>query len=248
MREEFSRLLAKNIPKNQPTIAMILAAGRGMRMRPLTDQTPKPLLQVAGKSLIAWQIERLVAAGIRNIVINHAYLGEQIVQALGDGAAWGAQIRYSAESPEAALETGGGIRYALPFLGEQPFLVVNADIWSEIDYRTLTLPVGAKAHLIMVPNPCQHPEGDFHLTPYGAVTTEGNPRYTFSGVAVYQPALFRELPMGSYPLAPILRQAADAGQVTGTYYAGYWSDIGTPQRLEALRHRVEKVQNCALAE
>lgn len=233
------------MPKSQPTTAMILAAGRGTRMRPLTDRIPKPLLRVAGKSLIEWQIERLVAAGIHNIVINHAYLGEQIEQTLGNGVTWGAQIHYSAESSEDALETGGGIRQALPLLGEQPFLVINADIWSEIDYRALILPAGAQAHLVMVPNPHQHPEGDFYLTPYGSIATEGNPRYTFSGIGVYQPELFRELPVGSYPLAPILRQAADAGQVTGTYYTGYWSDIGTPQRLEALRRKVEKVPNLA---
>lgn len=223
---------------NKPHTAMILAAGRGTRMRSLTQDTPKPLLKVAGKPLIVWQIQRLVAAGIQQIVINHAYLGEQIVAALGDGTTWGAQIRYSAEPPEAALDTGGGIRQALPLLGEQPFLVVNADVWCTLNYAELALPTNSLAHLVLVPNPAQHPQGDFHLTPEGRVMTQNTPRDTYSGISVLHPDLFQTLSASAFPLAPLLRQAADARHVTGQLYTGQWSDIGTPERLATLRSSI----------
>ena len=226
-----------------PQTAMILAAGRGTRMRSLTQHTPKPLLTVADKPLIVWQIQRLVAAGIRHIVINHAYLGEQIVAALGDGSTWGAQITYSAEPSAASFDTGGGIRHALPLLGAQPFLVVNADVWCTLDYAELTLPAGASAHMVLVPNPEQHPEGDFHLTSDGRVLTQGKPRYTYSGIGVYHPNLFQSKSATAFPLAPVLRQAADAGQITGQLYAGQWSDIGTPERLATLCHSIEQAHH-----
>ncbi len=217
-----------------PHTAMILAAGRGTRMRPLTDQTPKPLLIAGDRPLIVWQIARLAAADIRQIVINHAWLGEQIVHTLGDGTQWGVQIRYSAEPPAAGLETGGGIRQALPLLDEQPFLVINADIWCDLALHQLSLPTGDLAHLVLVPNPAHHPDGDFHLNPDGRVTNQTS-RQTYSGIGVYHPDLFRDLPVGTCPLAPILRRAVAADRVSGTSYTGDWMDIGTPERLATLR-------------
>ncbi len=218
-----------------PQTAMILAAGRGQRMQPLTEHTPKPLLPVGNKPLITWQIERIATAGIRQIVINHAWLGDQLIQTLGDGARWGVQIRYSAEPPETGLETGGGIRQALPLLGDQPFLVLNADVWCDLPLNQLGLPAGDLAHLVLVPNPTHHPEGDFHLDPSGRVTKQTKPRYTYSGIGVYHPDLFHDLPAGTYPLAPILRQTITTGKLSGRCYTGDWFDIGTPQRLATLR-------------
>lgn len=210
---------------------MILAAGRGERMRPLTDHTPKPLLPVAGKPLIVWHIERLAAAGIRQLVINHAHLGEQLEQALGDGTHWGVRIRYSAEGEGRALETGGGIYKALPLLGASPFLVVNGDIWCDIDYAGLVLADDLLAHLVLVDNPAHNPGGDFHLDPHGRVHATGAPRLTFSGVGVYAPALFDGCRPGAFPLAPLLRQAMTAGLVSGQHHRGRWVDVGTPERL-----------------
>ena len=221
-----------------PHTAMILAAGRGTRMQPLTEQTPKPLLKAGDKPLIVWQITRLAAAGIRRIVINHAWLGEQIVQTLGDGTQWDVQIQYSAESPDARLETGGGIRQALPLLGDQPFLVVNADIWCDLTLNQLSLPTDNLAHVVLVPNPEHHPDGDFHLTPDGRVTNQSIPRYTYSGIGIYHPNLFCNLPVDTYPLAPILHQAAELGKISGICYTGHWMDIGTPQRLTTLRQQL----------
>ncbi|MEM6405309.1 MAG: N-acetylmuramate alpha-1-phosphate uridylyltransferase MurU [Pseudomonadota bacterium] len=226
------------MPRVHPRTAMILAAGRGTRMRSLTAHTPKPLLMVGDRSLIEWQITRLVAAKIRRIVINHAWLGEQIVRALGDGTRWGVQITYSAEPPAAGLETGGGIRQALPLLGDQPFLVVNADVWFDLALGQLSLPAGDLAHLILVPNPTHHPHGDFHLTSDGRVTCQSSPMLTYSGIGVYHHDLFRNLPTGTYPLAPILQQAAETGTLSGTLYTGNWMDIGTPERLTKLRQRL----------
>ncbi|RDH86665.1 MAG: mannose-1-phosphate guanylyltransferase [endosymbiont of Escarpia spicata] len=211
--------------------AMILAAGRGERMRPLTDHTPKPLLPVAGKPLIEYHIEALAGAGIRELVINHAHLGKQIEAALGDGSRWGVTIHYSAESP--ALETGGGIFRALPLLGEAPFLVVNGDVWCEIDFAGLVLPPGRLAHLVMVPNPSHHPAGDFSLEG-DALVDVGSGRLTFSGIGLYAPALFTGCDSGAFPLGPLLRSAMAAGEVSGEAFFGRWSDVGTPQRLAAL--------------
>jgi len=218
---------------------MILAAGRGERMRPLTDHTPKPLLPVGGKPLIVWHIERLVAAGIRELVINHAHLGRQIEQALGDGERWGACIRYSAEGEGQALETGGGIMRALPMLGEAPFLVVNGDVWCDFDPARLWLGPGLLAHLLMVDNPPHNPGGDFRLHD-GLLTAIGEPRLTFSGIGVYHPELFRGCRSGAFPLAPLLRQAMADGQVSGHHHRGEWYDIGTPQRLADLDRRLHR--------
>lgn len=212
---------------------MILAAGRGERMRPLTDHTPKPLLPVAGKPLITWHIERLARAGIRDLVINHAHLGHLIEQALGDGANWGVRIRYSPEGEGRALETGGGIFRALPLLGGGPFLVINADVWCDREFDRLTLAAGDLAHLVMVDNPAHHPDGDFHLA-QGRLHAEGEPRLTFSGIGVYDPALFAGCEPGVFPLAPLLRAAMQAGRVSGEHYQGRWTDVGTAQRLAEL--------------
>jgi len=212
--------------------AMILAAGRGERMRPLTDRTPKPLLEVAGKSLVEYHIEALRDAGFRELVINHAWLGEQIVQRLGDGARFGVEILYSPE-PEGALETGGGIHNALPLLGNEAFLVVNSDIWTDYPYASLNHPPEQLVHLVLIDNPPQHKQGDFSLD-NGRVSDGGEAALTFSGIGLYRPELFSGHAPGAFPLAPLLREAMRAGQVTGEYYAGGWTDVGTPQRLAAL--------------
>jgi MurNAc alpha-1-phosphate uridylyltransferase len=218
-------------------IAMILAAGRGERMRPLSDHTPKALLCAGGKPLIHYHIERLAAAGIREIVINHAHLGRQIEHALKDGQRWGVNILYSAESP--ALETGGGIFRALPLLGPNPFIVINGDIWTDYDFGQLGLPSGKLAHLVLVDNPAHHRGGDFGLKA-GQVTAAGGPRYTFSGIGVYHPDLFTGCTAGAFPLAPLLRDAITRSRVSGEHYAGIWRDIGTPERLQALEHMLRR--------
>lgn len=219
--------------------AMILAAGRGERMRPLTDQVPKPLLPVAGKPLIAWQIERLAQAGIGDIVINHAHLGAQIEAALGDGAQWGVRIRYSAEGEGRALETGGGIFKALPLLGEHPFVVVNGDVWNDVSLHRLRLGDGDLAQLVMVDNPAHHPQGDFVLD-HGRVRDQGAPRLTFSGIGLYAPALFADSRPGAFPLAPLLRKAMQRDAVAGLHHRGQWLDIGTPQRLAEIERLVNR--------
>ncbi len=216
--------------------AMLLAAGRGERMRPLTDFTPKPLLKVGGKPLIVWHLERLAQAGFKEVVINHAHLGGQIEQALGNGSHWAMHIAYSPE--QNALETAGGIAQALPLLGEQAFLVVNADIYTEIDFAALALLQGALlpnlAHLLMVDNPAQHPQGDFAITD-GHLVESGSAKLTFSGVGVYQPSLFAGVVAGqAAKLAPLLRQAMAVRRVTAEHYTGVWHDIGTPERLQNL--------------
>jgi MurNAc alpha-1-phosphate uridylyltransferase len=215
---------------------MILAAGRGERMRPLTDRTPKPLLPVAGKPLIVWHLERLARAGYRDIVINHAHLPDQIEGLLDDGAAWGVSIRYSAEPP-GALETAGGIANALPLLGSEPFLVVNGDIWCDLDLATLPpLADHDLAHLVLVPNPPQHPNGDFDLQD-GRVGV--SPRLTFSGIGRYRPELFASLERGQPArLAPLLREAMATDRVSGQIHTGRWVDVGTPERLVALDEEV----------
>ena len=224
--------------------AMILAAGRGERMRPLTDHTPKPLLQVGGKPLIVWHIERLRAAGFAHIVINHAHLGQQIEDALGNGAALGVSIEYSREV--SALETAGGIATALPLIESEVFTVVNGDIYCEYDFSQLDEPMARlaagydQAHLVLVDNPSHHPQGDFVLD-CGRVTNADIPltphpaRFTFSGIGVYHRALFAHTPAGEKaPLAPLLRLAIDAGRVSGEHFGGRWVDVGTPARLNAL--------------
>jgi MurNAc alpha-1-phosphate uridylyltransferase len=210
---------------------MILAAGRGERMRPLTDTTPKPLLQVGGQALIEYHIRALHEAGINEIVINHAWLGEQIRQYLGDGSRYGVQIQYSDESA-GALETAGGIIKALPLLGEVPFVVVNGDIFTDYAYAGLPQPDGL-AHLVMVDNPPQHPGGDFVLRE-GRLLADGEPRLTFSGIGVYDPQLFAGYQPGALPLAPLLRDAMARDEVRGEHYTGQWLDIGTPERLAEL--------------
>lgn len=213
---------------------MILAAGRGERMRPLTDTCPKPLLCIAGKPLIVWHLERLARAGFRDVVINHAHLGEQIEALLGDGSAWGLAIRYSPEPP-GALETAGGIAQALHLFGNDPFMVINGDIFCDWDPVQARLPDGDLAHLVMVPNPPQHPDGDFVLAE-GKVGAGGTAAtLTFSGIGVYRPSLFAGIAPGSVAkLAPLLREAMSAGKVSGERHDGRWTDVGTPQRLAAL--------------
>ncbi len=216
-----------------PDTAMILAAGRGERMRPLTDEVPKPLLKVGGKSLIAWHLERLTAAGVRNVVINHAHLGGQIEAALGSGGQFGLSIRYSAEGEGRALETGGGVHHALPLLGSNPFLLVNGDVWCDVDFSGLLLMPGDLAHLVLVDNPDHHPDGDFRLVGDRIVDAPGA-RLTYTGIAVLAPALFDGCQAGPFPLAPLLRSAITAGQVSGYHHRGHWEDVGTPRRLQRL--------------
>lgn len=217
---------------------MILAAGRGERMRPLTDHTPKPLLPAGGKPLIVHQIEGLAAAGLRELVVNHAHLGAQIEEALEDGSRWGVSIRYSPEGR--ALETGGGIHHALPLLGPEPFLVVNADIWSDFDFARLSLADGLLAHLVLVDNPAHNPDGDFALEG-NRVLAGGPERHTFSGIGVYHPDLFRDCTPGAFPLAPLLRAAMKRGGVSGEHHPGLWMDVGTPQRLQELDRMLRTV-------
>ena len=244
--------------------AMILAAGLGKRMRPLTDNCPKPLLAVAGKPLIVHHIEQLVALGITEIVINHAYLGHMIEEALGDGSQFGCRILYSPESE--ALETGGGIFNALPLLQEPllkkkednnaPFLLVNGDVW--LDWEKITIPasITGSCHLWLVKNPDHNPTGDFVLTPSSMVIDKNNHdtdeletasqktdsqeqgAYTFSGISLLTPALFANSSAGSFPLAPLLRQAMANNQVSGELYVGDWIDVGTPERLQQVESLV----------
>ena len=215
--------------------AMILAAGRGERMRPLTDLLPKPLLAAGGKPLIVHHIEKLKAAGVTTLVINHAWLGHKLVAALGDGSALGVSIHWSAE--ESALETAGGIVQALPLLGCEPFLVINGDTWLDLDYRALVnQPLGDDlAHLWLVPNPPQHPQGDFSLQAGRVLDT---PALTFSGVGLYHPAAFAGLPSGARKLAPLLRDWMAQGRVGGSLLAGEWRDIGTVDRLRELDEKL----------
>jgi len=210
--------------------AMILAAGKGERMRPLTLHTPKPLLTAGGLPLIEHQLRSLMRTGYRDIVINHAWLGEQIEAYLGDGERFGAHIRYSPEGEP--LETGGGIFKALPLLGDGAFVIVNGDVWSGYDYSRLRLPEGALAHLVMVDNPAHHPAGDFALDDGRLANLPAPGRaLTYSGIAVLHPALFEGCSHGAFKLAPLLREAMAQGRVTGEYFSGPWVDVGTPERL-----------------
>ena len=216
---------------------MILAAGRGERMRPLTDSVPKPLLRVGGKALIEWHLESLAMAGFRDIVINHAHLGAQIETSLGAGSRYGVAIRYSPEGE--ALETAGGIANALPLLGDKPFLVVNGDVFCDYDFARLlplacSMPPERLAHLVLVDNPVQHPAGDFYLA-NDMLTEQGDAKLTFSGIGVYRPELFTGIVRGAKAkLAPLLHQAIEQGKVSGEHYRGRWVDVGTPARLQEL--------------
>lgn len=211
---------------------MILAAGKGERMRPLTDDRPKPLLEAGGRALIEHHLDALARAGFRDIVVNLAYKGAMIPARLGDGARFGVSIRYSDEGPE-PLETGGGIHHALPLLGREPFLLVNGDIFVRIDFAAVRAPAGALAHLVLVPNPGHHPRGDFALSADGRVVADG-PTLTYAGVGIFDPALFAGCAPGKFPLAPLLHRARDAGRLTGQRHDGVWLDVGTPARLAAL--------------
>jgi len=227
--------------------AMILAAGRGERMRPLTDTLPKPLLQIAGKSLVEYHIENLVKAGITELVINHAWLGDKIEAQLGDGSRYGANIQYSKETQ--ALETAGGIHNALALLGNSPFIAINGDIFTDYPFTQLMaaskhITDSVSAHLILVNNPAHNPEGDFYCIAqcvYNELSEKQQAqRYTFSGMACYHPDFFRHLKAGKQALGPMLRNAMAEQQVSGEIYQGLWSDIGTPQRLEEIQAIIEK--------
>jgi MurNAc alpha-1-phosphate uridylyltransferase len=235
--------------------AMILAAGRGERMRPLTDAHPKPLLQVGGRALIEWHLQSLARAGFREVVINLSWLGAQIAAHLGTGQRFGLALRYSDEGP-VPLETGGGIFRALPWLGPEPFVVVNGDVWTDYRYERLPqLDAAALAALVLVPNPPQHPRGDFvararpdaatgeagwniAADDAAAVAPAGLPRRTFSGIGVYRPEFFAGCSDGRFPLLPLLRRAAATHQLRAQLYDGEWHDIGTPERLRALDERL----------
>ncbi|GAB3747720.1 N-acetylmuramate alpha-1-phosphate uridylyltransferase MurU [Lysobacter olei] len=224
--------------------ALILAAGLGERMRPLTDTTPKPLLGAGGKPLIAWHIEKLAAIGVHDIVVNTSWLAEQFPQVLGDGGQWGVRLHYSYEGPT-PLETGGGMWHARSLLGDDPFIAVNGDIWTDFDFATLpAAPVG-DAHLVLVDNPPHHPGGDFALQG-DVLTSEGGSKLTFSGIGVYRATLFdgwrdtigdapgADLSPPRFKLAPLLRKAMEAGRVSGCHHTGRWTDVGTPERLAQL--------------
>jgi MurNAc alpha-1-phosphate uridylyltransferase len=219
--------------------AMILAAGRGERLRPLTDHTPKPLLAAGGRPLIEHLVVALVAAGISDLIVNTAHLGERIEAYLGDGSRFGARIVYSPEGE--ALETGGGIFRALPLLGDGPFLVVNGDIATDFPFARLKGHPEGLAHLVLVPNPPHHAQGDFALDG-GRVHDTGPERHTFSGIGVYRPELFAGCAPGRFPLAPLLRQAMPEGKVSGELYEGFWMDIGTVERLEAFDRWVRGIK------
>lgn len=201
-------------------------------MRPLTDTIPKPLLKVGGKRLIEYHLEKLKQANITDVVINHAWLGEKVEQALGDGSRYGVNIQYSAEGE--ALETAGGIIKALPLLGNSAFIVINGDIFCDYNASSLMAPISGLAHLLLVDNPEHNPEGDFALTESGEVKQAGENKLTFSGIGIYHPDLFKNMEQGKRPLAPLLRDAMDKHFVTGTHYRGMWHDIGTPERLSEL--------------
>ncbi len=212
---------------------MILAAGRGERMRPLTDTIPKPLLLVAGKPIIQYTIEQLVTAGFTEIVINVAHLGEQIKKTLGSGEQFGASIVYSDEG-KTALETAGGIVNALPLLGTESFLVVNGDIANDYDYSLLYDKKIELAHLVLIPNPKHHREGDFHLSSDGSVSEQGDNCLTFSGIGLYHPKLFKNIAPEVNKLGTLLRSVMPNNKVTGDKFNGFWMDIGTPGRLKAM--------------
>ena len=225
--------------------ALIFAAGKGERMRPLTEHTPKPLLSVRGKPLIVWHLEKLAALGVDDVVVNTSWLADRFEPALGDGRRWGLRLHYSHEGPE-PLETGGGMLQALARLGPAPFVAVNGDIWCDYDFARLPREPAGLAHLVLVDNPGHHPRGDFALDESGLVRDTGGPRLTFSGIGVYSPALLdgwracigdapgTERQPPRFKLAPLLRAAMAAGAVSGEHHRGAWTDVGTPERLAAL--------------
>ena len=215
---------------------MLLAAGRGERLRPITDTLPKPLVAVAGKPLIVYHLEALARAEIRSVVINLSWLGEKIRATLGDGSRYGVRIAYSEEGP-VPLETGGGIHRALALLGPDPFLVVNSDVWTDMDFsRILTLEEGADARLLLAPNPPHHPRGDFGLEGDFVVEREAD-RFTYTGIGLYRPELFAGCAPGKFPLRPLLERAIAARRLRGQVYRGEWLDIGSPERLAWLDAR-----------
>jgi len=225
-------------PADRPRVAMILAAGRGERMRPLTDRVPKPLLPVRGKPLIEYHLERLAQAGVERIVINLAWLGNMIREALGNGSRFGVRIDYSDEAPQ-ALETGGGVFRALPLLGEGAFLVVNGDVFSDYPFARAVLAPGRDAHLVLVPNPPQHPKGDFGLE-LGLALPDAQVRYTFAGIAAYRREFFAGCSDGAFPLKPLLVRAMSAARCSAELYRGLWQDVGTSERLLALNEHLER--------
>jgi N-acetyl-alpha-D-muramate 1-phosphate uridylyltransferase len=226
--------------------AIIFSAGKGERMRPLTLTTPKPLLVAGGKPLIVWHLKRLAAAGITDVVINTSWLGDQFEPALGSGDRWGLRLHFIDEGP-VPLETGGGILNALPVLGDAPFLVVNGDVWTDMNFGVLPKQPQGDAHIVLVDNPVQHPRGDFILREDGSVTDEGDAqRLTYAGVGIYRPAIldaWRDV-IGNtegaaakppqFGLAPLMRHAMVQGRVSGEHHRGRWTDVGTPERLAAL--------------
>ena len=226
--------------------AMILAAGRGERMRPLTDSVPKPMLRVADRPVLDYLLERLARGGFEDVVINHSHLGEQIVAHVGDGSRFGLQVRYSHEAG-GGLETGGGIVQALPLLDSDFFAVINGDIWTDYPFDRLPRTLDSLAHLVLVPNPPHHPAGDFVLDTENWREVRGGAtdelKLTFSGIGVYRRELFRDCVPGKYPLAPLLRTAMDANAVTGERYDGQWFDLGTPARLAALDRALRKADH-----
>lgn len=211
---------------------MILAAGRGERLRPITDGIPKPLVEVRGKSLLERHLEHVRSAGITEVVINIDWLGDMIRECVGTGERYGLEVAYSDETGN-VLETGGGIHKALPLLGDEPFLVVNADVYTDMPVPEVDLAGNEVGHLVLVPTPDYSLHGDFDLDD-GLVRNSDQPRYTFSGVAIYRPEFFAGCEPGRFPLAPMLREAADAGRLSGSVYHGDWADVGTPERLAAL--------------
>ena len=216
---------------------MILAAGRGERLRPLTDEAPKPLIKVAGKSLIEYHLSNLADAGFKEIVINTAWLGKKIHQQLGNGENYGLSIQYSDEGE--ALETAGGIINALPLLGNKPFLVVNGDIWCDFDFSSLTkLSNSTQAHLVLVNNPNHNPHGDFSLRD-SHIKNTGKTMYTYSGIGIYSAAFFAEQKPGKTPLAPIIKNKSDNNLVSGQFYNGLWTDVGTMERLQQLENQLQ---------
>lgn len=225
--------------------ALVLAAGLGERMRPLTDATPKPLLEAGGKPLVAWHLERLAAAGIRDVVLNTSWLAHCFPATLGDGSRWGLRLHYAFEG-DTPLETGGGMLHALPMLGDAPFLAVNGDVWCDLDFARLPREPAGAAHLVLVDNPAHHPAGDFVLAADGRVQDDGDQRLTFAGIGVYRPCLlagWRDV-VGEvagadavpprFRLAPLLRAAMARDAVTGERHRGRWTDVGTPERLREL--------------